>query len=116
MRHLPRVLFAVLVALALAALSCGVRQARVDDVTGGRARLLAVDGQPVRRARSKYVTRVPLALVDPGPHTFQVSLSSAQPGAPDETLLVQGTVTGGQRYRFESRGGTLQLVRARDGE
>src|SRR5580765_2424083 len=78
--------------LALAGLSCGERSAYINDVGRGRARIIAVDGQPVERARSKYVTRVPVALVKPGPHTFRVIMRVNESGAPEETLLVSATV------------------------
>ena len=102
--------------IVLSVLSCGVHKARIDDRTDFQVELLTVDGQPVERARSRFVTVVPMALVDPGPHTFQVRMRAAGLGAPGETLLVQGTVTAGKRYRFESDAGTLRLVRTRDGE
>ena len=104
--------------VVLLALACRPHEARIDDVTvrGGRAQLLTVDGQPVRRAQNRLVTVVPMALVDPGPHEFGVRMRPAEIGAPDETLLVQGTVIAGKRYRFEARAGTVQLVRTSDGE
>jgi hypothetical protein len=76
---------------------------------------LAVDGEPVVRAQSKYVTMVPFALVDPGPHTFRVRLRADVEGAAEETLLVSATVVGGKRYRFEGRGGVLELVPEQEG-
>jgi hypothetical protein len=102
--------------VVLLALACGVHKARIDDLTVGPVELLTVDGRPAQRAQSRFVTMVPMALVDPGPHTFRVRTRPAQLGAPAETLLVQGTVLAGKRYRFEYRAGTLELVRTRDGE
>ena len=102
--------------LLLATLACAPHKARIDDVRGGRAELLSVDGQPVERARSGPVTVVPLGLVDPGAHAFRVRLKADASGAPEETVLVTGTVRAGKRYRFETHDGTLQLVRERDGE
>lgn len=81
---------------------------------GGRAELLAVDGGPVTRAHSKYVTMVPFALVDPGSHTFRVRLKADTSGAREETLLVSATVVAGKRYRFENRGSALELVQERE--
>jgi hypothetical protein len=95
--------------------SCGSPTAEINDVMGGRAELVAVDGGPVVRAQSKYVTTVPFALVDPGPHTFRVRLRGDGMGAPDETLLVSATVVGGKRYRFESRDRILELVQEQHG-
>ena len=100
--------FAVVCA-ALAGLSCEAPRATVNDVGRGRARIITVDGQRVERAQDKYVTRVPVALVKPGPHTFRVVMRADESGAPEETLLVWGTVAPGRHYRFDESGGTLQL-------
>lgn len=84
-----------------------------DSVLGGRAELLAVDGHPVERARSKYVTMVPVALVEPGPHAFRVRMGADESGAPEETLIVSATVAAGRHYQFETHDGTLHLVEKR---
>ena len=92
-------------------LSCGSPTARIEDfVLGGRAELLAVDGQPVGRARSRYVTVVPVALVRPGRHAFLVRMRTGEGGVATDTLVVSATVVAGRRYRFEDRDGTLQLI------
>lgn len=91
-------------------LACGPREATINDVMGGRAHLLAVDGMPARRAGSKYVTVVPFALVKPGAHEFLVRLEAEEGGAAEETLLVSGTVLPGRRYRFQSEGRGVHLV------
>ena len=62
------------------------------------------------------MTVIPMGRVDPGAHTFRVRMRADGSGAPEETLLVSATVRAGKRYRFEYRGGTLDLVRERDGE
>jgi hypothetical protein len=80
---------------------------------GGRAELVAVDGQPAERAQSKHVTVIPFALVTPGPHTFRVRMRAGERGAPEETLLVSARVLAGKRYRFELRGETLQIMEDR---
>ena len=97
--------------VALAGLCCAAPpKASINDVMGGRAQILAVDGKPAVRAQSKYVTVVPFVLVDPGPHTFRVRLEAEEGVAREETLFVQGTVVAGKRYRFAGDVGTLQLV------
>jgi hypothetical protein len=102
------------VCVALVATGCEAPKAYVNDVTGGRrAKLLAVDGQPVERVRSKYVTRIPFALVTPGSHTFRVRLA-AESGAPEETLLISESVAAGKKYRFEESEGAIRLVEETD--
>jgi hypothetical protein len=98
-----------IVCAALTGLSCEAPRATINDVGRGRARIIAVDGQPVERAQSKYVTMVPVALVKPGPHTFRVVMRADESGAPEETLLVWGTVAARKHYRFDESGGTVQL-------
>jgi hypothetical protein len=93
-----------------ALVGCGSREAIINDVMGGRARLLAVDGKPPRRAQGKYVTVIPFALVKPGAHEFLVRLAADQHGAAEETLLVSGKVMTGRRYRLQSAGEGVRLV------
>jgi hypothetical protein len=99
--------------VALAGLSCEAPRASINDCMGGRARLIAVDGKPVERARSKYVTVIPFARVKAGTHTFRVRMREDESGAPAETLLVSATVVAGKVYRFEERSGALQLTEER---
>jgi hypothetical protein len=112
MRAKPLVVTAF-VGIVMAA-SCGAPTATVEDfVLDGRAELLTVDGQPVRRASSKYVTVVPVALVEPGNHTFRVRLRADERGAPEETLIVSATLSAGKGYRLEIRGRAVQFVERR---
>ena len=108
--HTPRL---AALCIALAALGCEAPTASINDVAGGRATILTVDGQPVKRAGSKYVTMVPVALVVPGPHSFSVR-KEAGLGSLAETLTVSATVAAGKKYRFEERDGAVQLVEESD--
>ena len=100
----------VAVSVALGGLSCGTSTASINDLTVRGFQLLEVDGQPVVRAQSKYVTVIPFALVRPGLHSFRVRMETNESGAPEETLFVSARVVAGKRYRFEAHGETLQLV------
>ena len=90
----------------------GDRHAIVDDITGKAPYLadyciVAVDGKPVKRARSATVTVIPMALVEPGEHTLTLVVGS-------EDSLAKSTVTAtfeaGKGYRIKSENGELSVV------
>lgn len=92
-------------------LSCASPKASIEDfVLGGRAELLAVDGQAVERAQSQHVTVVPVALVKPGRHAFLVKMAASERGVPADSFVVSATVVAGRHYHFEARDGMLLLV------
>ena len=97
--------------LAAAGLSsCGKPTATVNDLGRVPARILDIDGRPVQRAKSKYITVIPVAIVAPGAHTFRVRFETGPLGAAAETLVVSATVDAGKRYQFTAGGGVLQLT------
>jgi hypothetical protein len=90
----------------------GVRHAIVDDVTGKSPFVsgycvVAVDGKPVRRAKSATVTVIPMALVESGEHTLTLNVGSGD-------ALAESTVTAtfeaGKGYRIKSENGKLSVV------
>jgi len=101
---------ALLVAAAPGLVSCGKPHAAINDLGRVRARILDVDGQPVERAKSKYVTVIPEALVEPGSHTLRVRFEPNPIGATAETLSLSVRLDAGKRYEFTVRDGALQLV------
>ena len=90
--------------------SCGSPRAVIDDVTGGEARVLTVDGRAPVRVRSKYVTRIPFVLVTPGSHTFKLGMQAVNGAAAVDTVSIAATVLAGKWYRFETVDGAVRLV------
>jgi hypothetical protein len=104
---------AVGAAVSLCILFFAAGRARIDDLRGDGVRLIAVDGLAPRRAQNPYVTVVPVALVEPGRHTFGVHVRGASSDAFAETLRVSASVEAGKTYRFQAHDGTVQLAEDR---
>ncbi len=80
------------------------RQAIVDDVTGKAPYVtgycvVAVDGEPVQRAKSSTVTIIPMVIVEPGHHTLTIG-----------ERTVTATFEAGKSYRIKSENGELSVV------
>lgn len=92
--------------LILSAVGCAASvapQARINDVSVRREldtgyNVTAVDGKPVVRARGAYKTTVPMALVEPGAHTF--SLAHRESKTQSE---LKAEVAPGVQYRIALR-------------
>ncbi|MBC8871357.1 MAG: hypothetical protein H8E44_18175 [Planctomycetes bacterium] len=88
------------------------RHAIVDDVTSKAPYIadncvVAVDGKPVRRARSPTVTVIPMALVEAGEHTLTLNILSKDSLA---YSTVTATFEAGKGYRIKSENGELSVV------
>jgi hypothetical protein len=105
-----RIILTSLIVVASALWSCANPHAAINDLGRVRARILDVDGQPVERAESRYVTVIPEALVEPGSHTLRVRFEPDPVSATAETLSLSVRVDAGKRYEFTVRDGALQLV------
>jgi len=71
--------------------------------------IVAIDGKPVRRASSEWITIIPDALVEEGTHTLTVNVG-------DDISAVETTVTAtfeaGRRYQIEYANGELAVLAA----
>jgi len=103
-------LTSLMLAAAATLCSCGKPHATINDLGRVRARILEIDGRPVERAKSKYVTVVPMALVEPGLHKLRVRFEPDSVGATAETLSISTEVDAGKAYEFTVREGALQLM------
>ena len=71
-------------------------------------RVVSVDGKPCERAASRYVSVVPLVLVDQGEHELSIEAKDAGSALPP--LKVKATVEPGKRYRFAKDGESVVVV------
>ena len=71
-------------------------------------RVVSVDGKPCERAASRYVSVVPLVLVEPGEHELSIEAKDAGSALPP--LKVTATVEPGKRYRFIKDGESVVVV------
>ena len=104
------ILTSLMVASAGALWSCGKPHATINDLGRVRARILEIDGRPVERAKGKYVTVVPMVLVEPGLHTLRVRFEPDSVGGTAETLSISTEVNAGKAYEFTVQNGALQLM------
>lgn len=105
--------------LVLVLTGCAVQQpyARVNDVSVNDSidagyLLVSIDGAPVRRARGEVATVVPVALVRPGTHTFELQ-SKRNPKAPPTTISAE--VQADKEYRFAAKNNAVVLVETYSG-
>ncbi|MEX2287539.1 MAG: hypothetical protein WD648_10655 [Planctomycetaceae bacterium] len=103
----------ILILSILLILGCSSQRpfAVVDDVTVPSRldtgyKLIEVDGMPVKRARGRVVTMIPVALVEPGKHTFTWEDS----GTPKKVISVFAVVDADKSYRLADRDGAFVLV------
>jgi hypothetical protein len=84
-----------------------------DGVLGADFWIMEVDGKPVERIRhGMLVTKVPVALVEPGQRVIGLSRNSPASG-PQEKIQLQAVIEKGVRYRISTnQDGQPQLTEA----
>ena len=112
-----RTLLVNLLLISISAVGCAAheRYAYVNDVSVRSSLdlgydVVAVDGMPVKRAAGKIATVVPVALVEPGMHTF--TFQAEDPG--NAAVSVSATVESDKAYRLAMRDGEFALVEHTD--
>jgi hypothetical protein len=70
-------------------------------------RLVAVDGKPVKRQDSHWVTVVPFAILEPGAHMLTLERGI---GSDARTTTVSVLLEAGKRYRFKAEAETVVVV------
>ena len=73
--------------------------------------VVAVDGKPVKRARSSIHTVVPFALIEPGSHTLSVEPRS---GGTLKATTVSASFEAGKRYRLKLENDEVTVVEDAD--
>ena len=93
---------------------CDKRSVIEDAVIGADFIITAVDGYPVnRRDHGLFVTRVPLALIEPGDRVLTIIRNEGVVHAADEVKVfeLEEEILQGVRYRlFDSEDGVPRLV------
>jgi len=70
-------------------------------------RLVAVDGRPVERQKSKVNTVVPYAIITPGNHTLTLE---PELGSNNPKTTISANIEEGKHYRFAVKEGNVVVV------
>jgi hypothetical protein len=80
---------------------------------GPRYRVVTIDGEPVKRARSSIHTVIPCAIVEPGTHTLVLETGDEEGNDP-QTRTVSASFEAGKHYTIASEDGDVTVVENTD--